>query len=403
MQDKELFSSRMARVKASPTLAITRLTLELKAAGRDILPLVAGEPDFETPDHVKQAAIEAMTRGETRYTAVDGTPRLKQAIVDKFRRDSGLSFHAAQIIVGAGGKQVIANALLATLSAGDEVIIPASYWVSYPDMVLLAEGKPVIAPTKAEEGFKLHPAQLERLLTPRTKWLLLNSPCNPSGAVYTCGELRALADVLRGYPDVWILSDDVYESIFFDGGSFATMAQVAPELTGRILTVNAVSKAYNMTGWRIGYGAGPEALIKKMSALQSHLSGNACSISQAAAVAALEGPQDFIVRQREAYQARRDFLVKELSAMTGITCAKPSGAFYVFPSCAKLIGKKTHEGLTLTDDESVARYLLESEGIALVHGSAFGMGDHLRLSFAVSMETLTEACVRLRRALGRLT
>ncbi len=402
MQEKCGFALRVQKTKPSPTLAMTRLAIEMREAGRSVVSLAAGEPDFETPDHVKQAAQEAMARGETRYTAVDGTARLKKAIVAKFQRDSGLSYSTSEIIVGAGGKQVIANAFLATLSPDDEVIIPAPYWVSYPDMVSLADGVSVIAPTTEAGGFKLHPAQLERALTPKTKWLLLNSPCNPSGAVYTSEELRALADVLLGHPDVWILSDDMYESILFDGASFTTMAQVAPELAGRILTVNGVSKAYNMTGWRIGYGAGPTSLVKKMAEVQGHLSGNACSISQAAAAAALEGPQDFLIRQREAYQARRDFLVRTLNEIPGLSCLKPAGAFYVFPSCADLIGKRTPEGLILADDEAVVRYCLESEGVVLVPGSAFGAPGHLRLSFAASQEALAEACLRLRRAVERL-
>ncbi len=403
MRDPKAFSVRMNKVVSSPTLAMTRLALELKASGRDIVSLAEGEPDFETPEPVKDAAREAILRGETRYTAVDGTPRLKQAIIEKFRRDNQLSCLPSQILVSAGGKQVIANALLATLSPEDEVIIPAPYWVSYPHMALLAGGRPVIAPTKAEAGFKLRPAQLETLLSPRVKWLFLNSPNNPSGAVYTREELRALADVLAGYPDVWILSDDVYESLLFDGASFTTMAEVAPELADRTLTVNAVSKSYNMTGWRIGYGMGPADLIKKMTEAQSHLSGNACSISQAAAAAALEGPQESLVFQREAYQKRRDFLMKELNAISGFVCEKPKGAFYLFPSVRGLLGSRTPEGQILADDEALVRYLLESEGVALVAGSAFGMAGHIRLAFAASQETLAEACRRIGAAVARLS
>lgn len=376
--------------------------MELKASGHDIIGLAAGEPDFETPDHVKKAACEAVVAGETRYTVVDGTPRLKQAVVHKLERDNGLSFTKEQISIGAGGKQVISNALLATLSAGDEVIIPAPYWVSYPDMVLLADGKPIAVETKAENGFKLQPGELKKAITPRTKWLFLNSPCNPTGAVYSEVEFRALAEVLVAHPNVWVLSDDVYETILFDGAKFATMAAVAPELADRVLTVNSVSKTYNMTGWRIGFGAGPSELIKKMAIVQGQFSGNPCSISQAAAVAALEGPQDFLETQRAAYERRRDYVVGALNQVKGLSCAKPQGAFYAYVDCSGLIGAETPEGLRLDNDEAVGRFVLEKGGVALVHGAAFGLSPYLRLAFSSSDESLRKACERMNRAVDSL-
>jgi len=396
------FSDRLAKVKPSPTLVMTKAAIELKACGHDVISLAAGEPDFDTPEPICRAACEAIARGETRYTSVDGTHRLKCAVAHKFKRDNGLSFSAEQITIGAGGKQVIANALLATLSAGDEVIIPAPYWVSYPDIVLMGEGVPVIIETKAESGFKMRPADLLASLTPRTKWLILNSPSNPTGAVYSRSELRDLADVLIAHPHVMILSDDMYETILFDGATFATMAQAAPELSDRILTINGVSKTYNMTGWRIGYGAGPVSLIEKILVIQSQLSGNPCSVSQAAAVEALEGSQDFLAVQRAAYQERRDLVVAAINRMDGLVCFKPQGAFYAFVDCAGLIGAQTPEGRILPSDEDIALYLLEKGGVAVVHGAAFGCSPSLRLAFAASKEVLHEACARIGKAVAAL-
>ena len=397
------FAQRLGKVKASPTLAITKLALELKAAGKDVIGLAAGEPDFDTPEHVKDAAIAAMKAGQTKYTAVDGTPALKQAIVAKFQRENGLTYKTTQITVGTGGKQVIFNAIMATVSPGDEVIIPAPYWVSYPDMVNLAEGTPVFIETRAEDGFKLKPEALEKAITPKTKWVLINSPSNPSGAAYTKPELRALADVLLRHPHVWVLTDDIYEHLVYDKFEFATIAQIEPKLYDRTLTVNGVSKAYSMTGWRIGYAAGPEALIKKMGEIQGHSTSNPSSISQAAAVAALTGPQEFLATWVETFKSRRDMVVEMLNQVPGITCSKPEGAFYVYPSCAGLIGKKTPDGKVINNDEEFAKYLLESEGVAVVQGSGFGLSPYFRISYATSTEALKEACTRIKRACEKLT
>lgn len=397
------FAERLSKVKASPTLAMTRLALELKAAGKDVIALAAGEPDFDTPDFVKEGAIAAMKRGDTKYTAVDGTPALKQAIVQKFQKENNLTYKPSQITVGTGGKQVIFNAIMATVSPGDEVIIPAPYWVSYPDIVNLAEGTPVIVSTRAEDGFKLSPADLEKAITPKTKWLILNSPSNPTGSAFTKAELRGLADVLLRHPQVWILADDIYEHLVYDGFEFWSIAQVEPKLYDRTLTVNGVSKSYNMTGWRIGYAGGPEALIKKMGEIQGHSTSNPSSISQAAAAAGLTGPQDFMKRQLETFQERRNMVVTLLNECPGITCAKPEGAFYVYPSCAGVIGHKTPAGKVINSDEEFAMYLLESEGVALVPGNGFGLSPYLRISYATSTEALKEACARIKRACEKLT
>ncbi|NTU76367.1 MAG: pyridoxal phosphate-dependent aminotransferase [Alphaproteobacteria bacterium] len=397
------FANRLSNVSASPTLAITRLAQEMKAAGKDVIGLAAGEPDFDTPEHIKEAALEAMKRGQTKYTAVDGTPALKKAICAKFQRENNLTYKPSQISVGTGGKQVIYNAIMATVSPGDEVLIPTPYWVSYPDMVNLAEGVPVFIGTSAAHNFKLQPADLEKAITLRTKWLILNSPSNPSGAAYTRAELKAFAEVLLRHPQVLILTDDMYEHIVYDGFDFATIAEVEPALYGRTLTVNGVSKAYNMTGWRIGYAGGPDALIKKMAEIQGHSTSNPSSIGQAAAVAALEGPQDFMARQLEAFQARRDMVVTLLNQAPGLTCLKPEGAFYVYPSCAGLVGLKTPEGKTLATDGDVVTYFLETEGVAAVQGAAFGLSPHFRISYATSTEALKEACARLIRACEKLT
>jgi aspartate aminotransferase len=397
-----LLAQRLARVKPSPTLAVTAKTIELKAAGRDVIGLGAGEPDFDTPDNVKEAAIAAIRKGDTKYTVVDGTMALKQAICAKFKRENGLDYKPNQVTVGTGGKQVLYNAFMATLSAGDEVIIPAPYWVSYPDMVLLAEGEPVCVPCSENNGFKLTAEALEAAITPKTKWVLLNSPSNPTGAAYSREELKALTDVLVKHPHVWVLTDDMYEHLVYDGFKFTTPAQVEPRLYDRTLTLNGVSKAYCMTGWRIGYAAGPVELIKAMAAIQSQSTSNPSSISQAAAVAALNGPQDFIPKHNIAFKARRDLVVEMLNQAKGIRCLKPEGAFYVYPSCAGTIGRKTPQGKVIQTDEDFVTYLLEAEGVAVVQGSAFGLAPYFRISYATSTELLKDACTRIQRACAAL-
>lgn len=401
-QNKNFMAQRLSKVKPSPTMAITKLAMEMKAAGKNVIGLAAGEPDFDTPDHIKEAAIAAMKRGETKYTAVEGTPALKASIARKFERENGLAYKPSQIIVGNGGKQVLYNAIMATVSPGDEVIIPAPYWVSYPDMVNLAEGAPVFVATQVEKGFKMSPQELEAAITPKTKWLILNSPSNPTGAAYTRDELQALAQVLLRHPHVWIMSDDIYEHLVYGDFTFTTIAQVEPKLYGRTLTVNGVSKAYNMTGWRIGFAGGPELLIKKMGEIQSHATSNPSSISQAAAVAALDGPQDFMAKQLAVFRERRDMVVAGLNAAKGISCPTPEGAFYVYPSCAGAIGRKTPEGKIIQNDEDFAGYLLSSEGVAVVHGGAFGQGPCFRISYATATESLKEACARIQKACAAL-
>lgn len=391
-------ASRLSRIKPSATIAVTSKARALKAAGRDVIGLGAGEPDFDTPDSIKDAAIEAIRRGFTKYTDVDGTPELKKAVAAKFRRDNGLEYDpATQITVGTGGKQVLFNALMATLDPGDEVIVPAPYWVSYPDMVLLAEGTPVPVACPAETGFKLTPAALEAAITPRTKWLILNSPSNPTGAAYTAAELAALGEVLLRHPQVWVMSDDMYEHLVYDGFRFATIAQVVPGLLGRTLTVNGVSKAYSMTGWRIGFAGGPKELIKAMGVIQSQSTSNPTSISQAAATEALNGPQDYIPRQAEVFARRRDLVVSMLNQAKGLSCPNPEGAFYVYPSCAATLGLSTPGGRVIGSDEDFATELLEAEGVAVVHGAAFGLSPHFRISYATSETVLEEACRRIQR------
>ncbi|MDB5809716.1 MAG: aatA [Betaproteobacteria bacterium] len=387
----------MSRFEESASARASQIARALQAQGRDVLALTTGEPDFPTPEHVKQAAIEAMKREQTKYTNTDGTPELKRAVAAKFKRENGLDYAIDEIIVGAGAKQAIFNALMATLEAGDEVIIPTPYYVSYFDMVRLAGGEPKPAPASAE-GFRLLPAALEATITPRTRWLILNSPGNPGGAVYSRAELRALAAVLARHPQVAVLSDDIYEHILFDGREFCTIAQAVPELHERTLTVNGVSKAYAMTGWRIGYAGGPKHLIKAMGKVQSQCTHAACSISQAAAIAALNGPQDIVRERSQLFQRRRDFVVETLNQARGIHVSVPEGAFYVFPSCAGVIGKRTPDGKTIADDRDFAHYLLESEGVAVMHGSAYGAPAHLRISIASSVEVLGEACTRIQRA-----
>ncbi|MFK7943946.1 MAG: pyridoxal phosphate-dependent aminotransferase [Paracoccaceae bacterium] len=392
----------LARVQPSATIAVTTKASELKAAGRDVIGLGAGEPDFDTPDHIKQAAIAAMDAGKTKYTPVDGIPELKKAIAAKFQRENGLTYEPAQCHVSNGGKQVLYNALVATLNPGDEVIVPAPYWVSYPDMVLLCGGEPVTVEAGIETGFKMTPEQLEAAITPKTKWLIFNSPSNPSGAGYTAEELKGLTDVLMRHEHVWILTDDMYEHIVYPPFEFATVAQVEPGLMDRTLTVNGVSKAYAMTGWRIGYAAGPQALIKAMAKVQSQSTSNPSSISQWAAVAALEGPQDYISESQVAFQRRRDLVCSMLNQANGITCPVPEGAFYVYPSVAGCIGKTTPEGVVIENDEVFVTQLLEAEGVAVVHGSAFGVSPCFRASYATSDAALEEACTRIQRFCGNL-
>ena len=395
-------ASRLDRIKPSPTLAVTQKARELKTAGRDVIGLGAGEPDFDTPDNIKAAAVAAIRRGETKYTDVDGTPALKQAIVAKFRRENGLSYTPDQVTVGSGGKQVIYNAMMATLDPGDEVIIPAPYWVSYPDMVLLADGRPVSVACRENSRFKLRPEALEAAITAKTKWLILNSPSNPTGAAYTFAEMKALTDVLMRHPQVRVLTDDMYEHLVYDGFRFVTPVEVEPGLYDRTLTMNGVSKAYCMTGWRIGYAAGPKDLIKAIAKVQSQSTSNPSSISQAAAVEALNGPQDFIAAHNAVFKERRDLVVEMLNAAPGLACHRPEGAFYVYPSCAGAIGKTTPQGRTIASDDDFVTYLLEAEGVAAVQGAAFGLSPFFRVSYATSTELLREACARIQRTCAAL-
>lgn len=397
-----IVADRLKRIKPSPTLAMTAKAKELKAAGRDIIELSAGEPDFDTPDFIKDAATAAMKAGQTRYTAVDGTPELKDAIIAKFKRENGLTYKREEISVGTGGKQVIYNALMASLNPGDEVIIPAPYWVSYPDMVQLAEGTPVIVPCPEDRGFKLQPQDLERAITPKTKWVILNSPSNPTGAAYSEAEMKALTDVFKRHNHVWILSDDIYEHLVYDGFRFVTPVQVEPGLKDRTLTVNGVSKAFAMTGWRIGYAGGPAALIKAMAAIQSQSTSNPSSISQAAAAAALNGDNSYLADWRAAYKNRRDMVVDRLNQTPGLSCATPEGAFYVYPSCAGVLGKETPDGKVIGTDEDFVTYLLESQGVACVHGTAFGLSPYFRISYATSDKALDDACTRIQKACAAL-
>ncbi len=395
-------SDALSRIKPSPTIGISNVAREMKAAGKDVIALSAGEPDFDTPQHIKDAAIAAIQRGETKYTAVDGIPELKAAICRKFERDNGLKYKPSQVTVGTGGKQVLFNALVATINPGDEVIIPAPYWVSYPDIVQFCGGKPVALPTKAEHGFKVQAADLERLITPKTKWFIFNSPSNPSGAAYSHDELKKVTDVLKKHPQVWVLTDDMYEKLVYDDFKFATPAQVEPSLYDRTLTMNGVSKAYCMTGWRIGYAAGPEQLIKAMGTLQSQSTTNPSAISQWAAVAALDGPQDFIEKHNVSFKSRRDLVVSMLNQAKGIKCPTPEGAFYVYPSCAGTIGMTAPSGKKIENDEDFAKELLATEGVAVVHGAAFGSSPAFRISYATSEKELEEAGRRIQRFCGNL-
>ena len=397
-----ILASRLNRIQPSPTIAMSIKARELKAEGKNIIELAAGEPDFPTPPHIIKAAEDAMSRGETKYTDPDGTPALKQAICEKFKRDNNLDYVTSQVTIGTGGKQVLYNALMATLNTGDEVIIPAPYWVSYPDMVLLAEGTPKIVECPLDKNFILQPEDLERAITPKTKWIILNSPSNPTGSGYTWEDLKKLTDILIQYPNVWVMTDDMYEHLVYDDFKFCTPAQVEPELYSRTLTVNGMAKAFCMTGWRIGYAAGPENLITAIRKIQSQSTSNPSSISQAASVAALNGPMDFLAKNNYVFKQRRDLVCSMLNQAKGITCPTPDGAFYVYPSCAGLIGKKTPDGKMLKTDEDVVTYLLETEGIAAVHGAAFGLSPHFRISYATSTEALEDACQRIQRACSAL-
>ena len=397
-----IVAKRLGRIKPSPTIAVSNKAKELQAAGRDVIGLGAGEPDFDTPDFIKEAAYKAIKDGDTKYTAVDGTPALKDAIIGKFKRDNNLTYTREQISVGTGGKQVLYNALMASVNPGDEVIIPAPYWVSYPDMTILAEGVPVPVACPKENSFKLQPEALEKAITPKTKWLILNSPSNPTGAAYTWDEMKALTDVLLRHPHVWIMTDDMYEHIVYDGFKFCTPAEVEPKLYDRTLTVNGVSKSYSMTGWRIGYAGGPKELIKAMAMMQSHSTSNPSSVSQAASVAALNGDQSFLKARNDAFKVRRDLVVSMLNKAEGIECLTPEGAFYVYPSCAGVIGKTTPDGKTIKTDDDFVTYLLDSEGVACVQGSAFGLSPCFRISYATSDQILKDACTRIQRACAAL-
>lgn len=396
-------SDALGRIKPSASIVANQRARELAAQGRDVIALSSGEPDFDTPDHIKQAAAAAMAEGRTKYTPVAGIVELRRAIRAKFQRENGLDYGLDQIIVGTGGKQVIANALIATVNPGDEVIIPAPFWVSYPEIVALCGGTPVIAPTSAADGFRLTAETLERLITPRTKWLILNSPSNPSGAAYGRDAMKRLTDVLERHPQVWVLTDDIYEHLIYGDQPFCTPAQVAPALYERTLTVNGVSKAYAMTGWRIGYAGGPRPLIQAMDTIQGQFTSGACSIAQWAAVAALDGPQDYLAGWRRVFQERRDLVVGMLNQSSGLRCQVPEGAFYVFPSCEALFGLKTPAGRTITNDEAFAAELLDAEAVAVVHGAAYGSPGHFRISYAASTAQLEEACTRIQRFCNSLS
>ena len=389
-----IISDSLKRIKPSPTIAVTQKARELKAAGKDVIGLGAGEPDFDTPDNIKQAAIKAIKDGDTKYTAVDGTPALKKAIVEKFKKENNLDYTTDQITVGAGGKHVIYNAMMATLNDGDEVIIPAPYWVSYPDIVLLAGGKPVVMECDEKQGFKINPSDLEKFITPKTKWIILNSPSNPTGACYSENDIKAISAVLEKHKHIYILSDDIYEHVTYEGFKFFTIAQIE-SLKDRVLTMNGVSKAYSMTGWRIGYAAGPKDIVKAIAKIQSQSTTNPSSISQAASVEALSGTQDFIKKRADSFQKRRDFVVKALNDIDGINCLNPDGAFYVFPSCKELMGKKDPSGKEIKSDTDFVQSLLENSGIAVVQGSAFGLEGFFRISYATSMENLKKALEKI--------
>lgn len=387
----------LSRIKPSATIAVTQMARELKAQGKDVISLSVGEPDFDTPQNIKDAAVAAIARGETKYTPVAGIPELRKAIADKFKRENGLDYKPEQVIVGTGGKQILFNAFMATINPGDEVVIPAPFWVSYPEMIALCGGTPVFVETTIENNFKLTAEQLNKAITPKTKWFMFNSPSNPSGAAYSKEELKALTDVLMKHPHVWVLTDDMYEHLVFGDFVYYTPAQVEPALYDRTLTMNGVSKAYAMTGWRIGYAAGPLPLIKAMDMIQGQQTSGACSVAQWAAVEALNGPQDFITESKKAFEERRDLVVSMLNQASGLVCPKPEGAFYVYPSCAALIGKTAPSGKVIANDEDFVMELLATEGVATVHGSSFGLGPNFRVSYATSNAKLEEACSRIQR------
>ena len=398
-----LIAERMSLIKPSPTMAVTKMAAEMKAAGQDIIGLGAGEPDFDTPDHIKNAAIEAIKNGETKYTAVDGTPALKKAIAKKFYKDNSIKYNIDEIIVSVGGKQVLYNALMSSINPGDEVIIPSPFWVSYPDMVSLAGGVPIIVEGKEKNNFKIQPEDIRDKISTKTKWIIINSPSNPTGSSYSAEELRDIGNLLLEYENIFVMSDDIYEKIIYDDFKFFSLAEVVPELKDRILTVNGVSKAYAMTGWRIGYAGGPKHLITAMSKLQSQSTSNPSSISQAAALAALEGPEEFLLERNEKFKTRRDMVVKMINECNGLSCIKPSGAFYVYPSCSGIIGKSSKEGKLIENSIDFSAYLLESVGVAVVPGSAFGADPFFRISYATSDSILEEACNRIKKACEQLS
>ena len=397
-----ILAARLGRIQPSQTMAVTARARQMKAEGRDVIGLGAGEPDFDTPDHVKAAAVKAIADGYTKYTDVPGSMELREAVCAKFERENGLSYEPAQVQVACGGKQNIYNAIMATVEDGDEVVIPAPYWVTYPDIVLLADGTPVFVPCSAENNFRMQPDQLEAAITPKTKWVMLNSPSNPTGAAYTRDELRALTDVLMRHPHVWVMTDDIYEHVIYDSFVFSTIAEIEPGLYERTLTLNGVSKAFSMTGWRLGYAAGPADLIAGMNKVQSQSTSHTSSISQAASIAALNGPLDFLAGRNAIFKERRDMVVTKLNQAEGITCLVPEGAFYVFPSCAGAIGKTTPDGKRIEDDNDFCTYLLESEGVAVVLGAAFGLSPFFRISYATSTEALEEGCARIQTAAAAL-
>jgi aspartate aminotransferase len=396
-------ASRLSLIKPSPTIAVTQKARDLKAQGLDVISLGVGEPDFDTPEHIIEAAKKALDDGVTRYTPINGIPELVDAISAKFKRDNGLDYGADEIAVGCGGKQIIFNAFMATLNPGDEVIVPAPYWVSYPDIALLFEGKPVFVDCPAENGFKMTPEDLDAAITPKTKWLILNSPSNPSGAGYTPDDFKGLAEVLMKHPHVWVLTDDIYEHVIYDGFEFSTIAQVEPGLKDRTLTLNGMSKAYCMTGWRVGYAGGPVELIKAMTKVQGQSTTHTAAVSQAASVAALNGPHDFIAANNKIFQDRRDLVVSMLNQAPGLSCPTPEGAFYVYPSVKGTIGKKTPDGQVIETDGDFVTYILESEGVAAVQGEVFGLSPHFRISYATSTELLEEACQRIQRTAAALS
>lgn len=397
-----ILATSLSRIKPSPTMAVTAKAQELRAAGKNVIGLGAGEPDFDTPDHIKEAAIAAIRRGETKYTKVDGTPELKAAVVQKFKEQNGLDYGLDQVSVNCGGKHSIYNAIMASVNPGDEVIIPCPYWVSYPDIVLLAAGRPVFISTTMEKDFKITPEQLEEAITPKTKWLIFNSPSNPSGSAYSRAEIKALGEVLKRHPHVWVMTDDIYEHIIYDGFEFFSFGKVVPDLMDRILTVNGVAKAYSMTGWRIGFAGGPKGLIKGMAKIQSQSTSNPCSISQAAAVEALTGTHAHLEIWLKAFKERRDLVVAMMNDAEGMSCRTPIGAFYAYPSCAGAIGKTTPGGKRIENDTDFVTYLLEDVGVAAVQGEAFGLSPYLRISYAASMDVLKDACARIQDACSRL-